>query len=256
MSVFLVLAYLFYIGSISGWFIELLFRRFISSKNPERKWINPGFCVGPYIPLYGFGLCALYAMTYIDENLVPDTWWGFVVMIVMMSVTMTVIELLAGLLVLKISNIRLWDYSDKWGNYKGLICPQFSLIWAACAVAYYFLLHPIMIDKIIWLSQNLAFSFVIGLFFGVFIIDVVYSANLLVKIRKYAVDHDIIVRFEELKTNIHAKKTAAQEKVNFLLPFQDVKNEIGNYVDHAKESVDKKVSDVKKSKKKKGKKTK
>ena len=41
MSLFLKLAYLFFIGSVLGWVIELLFRRFISSKNPERKWINP-----------------------------------------------------------------------------------------------------------------------------------------------------------------------------------------------------------------------
>ncbi|MGN0035225.1 MAG: hypothetical protein ACI364_05820 [Coriobacteriales bacterium] len=34
--------------------MELFFRRFISSNNPQRKWINPGFLAGPYLPLYGF----------------------------------------------------------------------------------------------------------------------------------------------------------------------------------------------------------
>ena len=45
MNIWLVLAFLFFIGSMIGWVAELLFRRFISSANPERKWINPGFCV-------------------------------------------------------------------------------------------------------------------------------------------------------------------------------------------------------------------
>lgn len=247
MTVFIAFAYLFFIGSIVGWFIELLFRRFISSKNPERKWINPGFCVGPYIPLYGFGLCALYAMTYIDELLVPDTWWGFVIMIVMMSVTMTVIELIAGLFVLKVSNVRLWDYSDKWGNFMGLICPQFSLIWAGCAVAYYFLVHPRIIDGLIWLSKNMAFTFVIGFFFGVFTLDVIYSANLLVKIRKYAVDNDLIVKFEELKTSIHVKQDSAREKVSFLFPFKGSRNEMAKHIEGAKNAVEDKIIKKKKT---------
>ena len=53
MNTFLKLAFLFYIGSSLGWVLELFFRRFISGNNPERKWINPGFMVGPYVPLYG-----------------------------------------------------------------------------------------------------------------------------------------------------------------------------------------------------------
>ena len=51
MNLFLTLAYLFFIGSTLGWVAELLYRRFLSGANPERKWINPGFCVGPYVPL-------------------------------------------------------------------------------------------------------------------------------------------------------------------------------------------------------------
>ncbi len=35
------LVYLFGMGSIVGWFIELFYRRFRSKQNPERKWINP-----------------------------------------------------------------------------------------------------------------------------------------------------------------------------------------------------------------------
>ncbi|MCR5033995.1 MAG: putative ABC transporter permease [Clostridia bacterium] len=48
MNIFLVFAFLFFIGCVVGWGIELFFRRFISKNNPERKWINPGFLVGPF----------------------------------------------------------------------------------------------------------------------------------------------------------------------------------------------------------------
>ena len=56
MNIFLSLAFLFFVGSTFGWVLEVFFRRFFSSNNPERKWIDPGFCVGPDLPLYGSGL--------------------------------------------------------------------------------------------------------------------------------------------------------------------------------------------------------
>lgn len=58
MNLFLKLAYLFFIGSVLGWVLELFYRRFISGANPERKWINPGFCVGPYGAAVRAPVCA------------------------------------------------------------------------------------------------------------------------------------------------------------------------------------------------------
>lgn len=54
-QVFLIVLYLFFFGGVGGWVLELLFRRFFSGANPERKWLNPGFLFGPCLPLYGFG---------------------------------------------------------------------------------------------------------------------------------------------------------------------------------------------------------
>ena len=71
MSVLLKLCFLFFVGSVSGWVAELLFRRFLSSANPERKWINPGFCIGPYLPLYGVGLCLLYLIAAAGARFLP-----------------------------------------------------------------------------------------------------------------------------------------------------------------------------------------
>ncbi len=67
MSLFLTIAFLFFIGSMAGWVIEVVFRRFFSSANPERKWINPGFLSGPYLPLYGFSLCVLFLLSLLNN---------------------------------------------------------------------------------------------------------------------------------------------------------------------------------------------
>ena len=180
MNTFLKLAFLFYIGSSLGWVLELLFRRFISGNNPERKWINPGFMVGPYVPLYGTGLCILYLVSRLAQSRqIADPVWNNILMLLLMAAAMTAIEYIAGIMLLKVMNARLWDYSRRWGNVDGLICPLFSAIWAAMGAAYYFFVDPYILRALDWLSRNLAFSFVIGMFFGVFAIDFVYSTHLL-----------------------------------------------------------------------------
>ena len=93
MNTFLVLAFLFFIGSVAGWVMELFFRRFISDANPERKWINPGFCTGPYLPLYGSGLCLLYLIASLERcSWIESVFWNRVILFLIMALSMTLIE--------------------------------------------------------------------------------------------------------------------------------------------------------------------
>lgn len=221
MNFFLTLAFLFFIGSVAGWVIEVLFRRFISSANPERKWINPGFCTGPYIPLYGFGLCILFLIARLESlALLKNAVWNRVLLFAVMALCMTVIEYIAGILSLTLFHLRLWDYSDEWGNIQGIICPTFSLIWAVLGAVYYFLIDPYILDALMWLSNNLAFSFVIGLFFGVFLIDVANSAQLTARLKKYAQENHVIVRYEAIKADIRKKHDETRKKYHFFRPFR------------------------------------
>ena len=221
MSMFLTLAYLFFIGSVLGWCLELVFRKFFSSANPEHKWINPGFCVGPYVPLYGFGLCILYLLAHVGQVTGMDgTAPGKALMFLCMAVSMTAIEYIAGILCLKLMKLRLWDYSQLWGNIQGLICPLFSAIWALMGAVYYFFIHPYSLSALDWLSNNLAFSFVIGFFFGVFVIDVVYSSHLLAKLKQYADENDVVVKWEHLKAEIRSAQDRAAKRAYFVFAFR------------------------------------
>ena len=221
MNLALVLAYLFFIGSVLGWVLELFFRKFFSGSNPEHKWINPGFCVGPYLPLYGSGLCILYLLAMAGTvNGLEESNVGRALLFVGMAVSMTLIEYIAGLISVKIFKVRLWDYSKCWGNIQGLICPLFSFFWAVLGAVYYFFVHPHILNALAWLSRNLAFSFVIGFFFGVFTIDVVYSANIVARLKRFADENGVIVRYEDLKAQIRSARERASQRVYFFLAFQ------------------------------------
>ena len=159
MSSFLTFVYIFYIGSSLGWVLELFFRRIV-----HKKWINPGFLVGPYLPIYGFGLCALTYSFFLFYNSTLSPFF----IIILMGTLMTIIELIGGLIFQK-EGIKLWDYSDRFANYKGIICPLFSFIWTVLGGVYYYFIAPRMVRALEWFSNNLSFSFILGIFFGIII---------------------------------------------------------------------------------------
>ncbi len=221
---FLTISFLFFVGSMFGWILELLFRRFFSKNNPEHKWINPGFLTGPYIPLYGFGLTALFLMSlfpYVGiSSLTELTWVKTLVCILSMGLMMTVIEYIAGLIFIKGMHVKLWDYSHEWGNLQGIICPLFSLIWTVLGALYYFFIQPHIVKMVIWYFNNIAFSFVVGMFFGIFIVDFCYSMHVVRILKRFAKEHDIIIRYEELKMTIRSATDDARQRVHFIFAFK------------------------------------
>lgn len=218
----LVILFLFFIGCIMGWCIEVIFRKFFSKSNPSHKWINPGFLIGPYLPLYGSGLVVLYLLSLIHIDAVDaHPILQKVLVVLIMAIAMTVVEYIAGRIFIIGMNIKLWDYSDEWGNIQGIICPLFSFFWGVIAALYYFFLHPHILNAVYWLADHLTFSFFIGFFYGVFVIDCVVSFNLMNKVKKFAKENDLIVRVEELKSRLALDREKFKEKPSFLLSLHD-----------------------------------
>ena len=219
MNMFLTLAFLFYIGCTLGWVLEFFFRRIV-----HKKWMNPGFLVGPYLPLYGFGLCSLYLLCLPEISFISSPVLREIIRIVVITLMLTLIEYLAGIIFIKGMKIKLWDYSDRWGNVQGIICPLFSLAWGAIGAGYLLFVHPHILEALIWLSENLAFSFVIGFFFGIFTIDFCYSMHLGTKIRAWAAEHDVVVKYERFKDFVKENAERQKEKISFFIPVRAAKS--------------------------------
>ncbi len=244
MNVFLTLASLFFIGSVLGWILELFYRRLTSK---QHKWMNPGFCTGPYVPLYGCGLCLLYLIAGLESYLpFANAALKKAVLFLLMAVCMTAIEYLAGIISLRCTKVRLWDYSDEWGNVQGIICPKYSLCWALLGAVYYFFIHPYILDALKWLSANLAFSFVIGVFFGVFAVDAAKSAELVARLKRFAEENQVIVRYEAIKADIQQKCERANKKYHFFRPFR-TEIPLTEHLKEMKESFEKVRSKIRRS---------
>lgn len=220
MTTFLEYAFLFFIGSVGGWILELLFRRFFSA----HRWVNPGFLTGPYLPLYGFGLALLHFFCKLDLTWISSDAWVEIIRLVIIAIALTLIEYIAGIIFIKGMHIKLWDYSDRWGNIQGIICPLFTLFWTFIGALYMFVINPYIVQALNWFYANITFSFVVGIFFGFITIDFASSMDLAVKLRALTNKDKLVVSYEKIKDAIteHNKKFSAR----FLTPIKTVKNAI------------------------------
>ncbi|MFA6755980.1 MAG: putative ABC transporter permease [Bacilli bacterium] len=253
MGIFFSYCYLFIIGSFLGWCIEVLFRRIFSM----HRWVNPGFLKGPCLPLYGLGLCLLHLISelsyrYIcNGDLVPDYyftfesssvclgslnyWWTSLIVVLLIGVGMTLLEFIAGLIFVKGLNIKLWDYSSLKGNVMGIICPLFSAIWMVCGALYWFFIRPFILGALTFFNSNIWFiTFLLGLFYGILLIDIVASVSLSIKVSGTAKKNHLVVDFEKFKLNLKSKdikykKNKSQFQVAVEEAASVLKNKLGQF---------------------------
>lgn len=232
---FFKLAFLFMIGSVGGWILEVLFRRFFSAK----KWINPGFLNGTYLPMYGFGTVLLFCACFI-----PIPQWGITLIL---TVGLTLMEYITGIIFIKGMKIKLWDYSGQWGNIQGIICPLFSLFWGIIAAIFVYLLFQ-PLDNIADMAVNNDFAlFFNGIFYGVFFTDLCISFNVSLKIREAAAHLRTAVHYEELKEAINERRKKNRHRARFLFPFSggvSLKESVNDWVESRKIALSKRIASL------------
>lgn len=244
---------LFFLGGFGGWIIEIFFRRFVSQK----RWVNPGFLTGPIVPLYGFGLSCFYFFCQVIpwQSISDYSWLNYTIEILSAGVAMTLLEYIAGIIFIKGMKIKLWDYSNRWGNIQGIICPLFSLIWLVAGVAYVFLCHPFFVSYTSAIVASKEYVLLpIGICIGMLIVDFAYSVHLATKIRKSLEDSKLVASWEKVKVSFqdHMKKTGAW---NFVLAFQTKKEDFDammkEYASKQKEELARRRAEIEEKKAKK-----
>lgn len=221
MTIFLMIAFLFFIGALFGWGIEVIYRRY-KKDNVDREWINPGFLIGPYLPLYGFGLVLLFLLASLENtSLITEVTFGSkALLFLLMALVMTLLEYIAGLIFIIGMKVKLWDYSNEKFNLQGIICLKFSIYWAILGAVYYFLIHPYVTNALMWFCDNITFSFVVGMFYGILFVDLGYSLGIVNRIRTFAIENQIMVRYEELKIQIRQHAREHMEKTYWFRQFK------------------------------------
>jgi len=124
--------FLFFLYSILGWIIETIFVAII-----DKKIVNRGFLIGPYLPLYGSSaiVMILYLNQYKDNPLTVFLLAMFVC---------TFLEYITSYIMEKIFKARWWDYTNQKFNINGRVCLKNSLLFGILSLILIYLINPLL----------------------------------------------------------------------------------------------------------------
>lgn len=200
---FLFYFLLFFIYSVIGWFVEVAYV-YIGTK----KFVNRGFLIGPYIPIYGYSalIMALYLTQYKDN---PLTVFLLAIFIC------TFIEYMISFNMEKLFNARWWDYSNSKFNINGRVCLKNGLGFGFLSLLLIYLINPRLVNLLKNLNPKLLIIMSIMclvMFVADFITSLIVTFDIKNKIKKF--DSDSTNEIRELINEKIKKKLLNRRILN------------------------------------------
>ena len=235
---------LFFIYAILGWIIETTL---VSIE--KRKFVNRGFLIGPYCPIYGFGGLAI---TILLKNYTKDP----IVLFLMAVIICGTLEYFTSYIMEKIFKARWWDYSAKKYNINGRICLETVVPFGILGCLVMYVLNPITFKYLNMLSNSML-NIISAICFTIFITDNIVSYNVInvgkikdnteeitKKVREVLIGKSFFnKRLMEAYPNLQAK---IKEKARQIAQkAKEVKTEMSDKVESMKEKITQSASEIK-----------
>lgn len=171
----------FIIYSFLGWVIETIYMSIYHGHLVKR-----GFLVSPLCGVYGIGLILV---VYILKGVKTSPLKLFLCSLALTSA----LELVTGILLNQLFGLRLWNYSERFANFMGLICLRNSLMWGALTLIAVYIIHPLIIKAISSIPEKLKASLCYSFF-------ICLSIDLIISIYTSLHGIDNIQRFNYIET--------------------------------------------------------
>lgn len=121
---------LFFTCAFLGWLME------VACKLVQlRRFINRGFLIGPYCPIYGFGAVLITALLSRSADS-PAAVFALAMLV------SAVLEYLTSYAMEKLFHARWWDYSHKPFNLNGRVCLSTLVPFGLMGLAMVYLVQP------------------------------------------------------------------------------------------------------------------
>lgn len=203
--------FIFCFFSVVGWILELVFRSIVT-----KRIVNPGFMSGCVLPIYGAGAVILNIICSLFSNI--ESNYKVILIFFVSIILLTLLEFVCGLILLKVFHVKLWDYSMYKYNYKGFVCLEFALIWGLLSLIFYvFIYNGINSISINFINSSTCLFF-LGIFVGIFMVDLFVSIGLLNKLTLYAEIVKDIIDVEMLKLDARSRSTK-RKFLNAIYPY-------------------------------------
>lgn len=187
---------LFMTYSILGWILE------VSCKLVEKKkFINRGFLIGPYCPIYGWGALI---MTLLLKKYLNDIFTLFIMNILICSI----LEYFTSYFLEVIFKARWWDYSNKKFNINGRICLETMIPFGLFGLLVMYVINPIIFNILNMIPISIIYFISIVLFL-LLLIDTITSYSIITKIKninKKTQSHILLKKDNTEKITLLVKK--------------------------------------------------
>ena len=121
---------IFMLYSFFGWMGEMLGKLIF-----EGKYINRGFLIGPYCPIYGCGGILLII-------LLKKYFYDPLTMFIMCILLFSILEYLTSYIMEKLFNARWWDYTKYKFNINGRICLETMIPFGMFGIIAMYIVNP------------------------------------------------------------------------------------------------------------------
>lgn len=161
---------IFIIYSMVGWLLEV-----ILSLIQKHKFVDRGFLLGPYCPIYGWGALLI-------TSLLKNYLSNFIVIFILATVICMILEYITSFLMEKIYKTRWWDYSQMKYNINGRICLETAIPFGIGALIIMYIVHPCILFTLGMLSDS-TIIIISCIVFVIFLVDNVISFNVISKFK-------------------------------------------------------------------------
>ncbi len=163
--------FFFMIYSFIGYLAEIT----CCSINNKKLIVNRGFCLGPYLPIYGSSsvIMNIFLAKYSKD---------IITLFVMSAFVCTLMEYMTSLILEKIFHARWWDYTEKKFNLSGRVCLENSCLFGLGGVFIVSILHPLLDGLVSMIPHNVLIILSIILFV-IFMIDVIITVTTMCQVK-------------------------------------------------------------------------
>ena len=132
----------FFLYSILGFLLESTFNLIVIHH------FKSGILYGPWTPVYGIGaILTIIISNKIFKKLKTTKLKETIIVFLILSVTLTLIEWIGGILIEKFFSITMWNYKKFNFNIGKYISLEMALIWGIISIILIYFIKP-LIDKI------------------------------------------------------------------------------------------------------------
>lgn len=237
---------IFMIYSISGWILEVTCK-YIDYK----RFIDRGFLIGPYCPIYGFGAVLITFLLYRYEK-------DPIVLFFMTVLTCGTLEYFTSWAMEKLFKARWWDYSKRKFNLDGRVCLGTLVPFGIFGLILTYITNPLLINRLNKVNI-VTLNIIAIILLVIYMIDNVISTIIILGFRKTTLKVGMKERqdnTEEITKKVReilAQKSWGYKRLIDAFPsletikfkIQEITDEVKENVNEFKENINEKAGDIK-----------